>query len=58
MRTHLAEGARINYNFIKPHAELDGQTPAERAGLEKETWTSLLKKSGERMRCTSKSKAT
>jgi len=28
----LAEGERIHYNFVKPHQELDGQTPAERGG--------------------------
>ncbi|MBI2938223.1 MAG: hypothetical protein HYY22_08455 [Thaumarchaeota archaeon] len=45
MSTPLAEGARINYNFIKPHSALDGQTPSEKAGLDRETWMSLLKKS-------------
>lgn len=45
MKTQLAEGARINYNFIKPHMALNGQTPAQKAGLDRETWMSLLKKS-------------
>lgn len=33
MTTPLAEGARIHYNFVKPHQALAGQTPAERAGV-------------------------
>ncbi len=45
MNTPLAEGQRINYNFIKSNSALDGQTPVERAGLERETWMSLLKRS-------------
>lgn len=28
-----AEGNRIYYNFIKPHSALDGQTPAQKAGI-------------------------
>lgn len=48
MQTPNAEGNRIQYNFVKPHTALDGQTPAQKAGLssvEKETWMSLLEKS-------------
>jgi transposase-like protein len=44
----IAEGQRIHYNFVKPHAALEGQTPAERAGIGIEgqnTWLALLKKS-------------
>jgi epoxyqueuosine reductase QueG len=33
MKTPLAEGQRIHYNFVKPHAALEGQTSAERAGV-------------------------
>ncbi len=33
MKTPLAEGARIHYNFVKPHQALDGQTPAQVAGV-------------------------
>ncbi len=33
LRTPLAEGQRIHYNFVKPHQALAGQTPAERAGV-------------------------
>jgi len=36
---------RIQYNFIKPHMALDGQTPAETAGLGlkgKNKWINLL----------------
>jgi transposase-like protein len=29
----IAEGQRIHYNFVKPHTALEGQTPAERAGV-------------------------
>ena len=46
METPLAEGARIHYNFVKPHMALEGQTPAERAGIGVEgtdKWLSLLK---------------
>ena len=30
----MADGIRINYNFIRPHMGLDGQTPAQVAGLD------------------------
>jgi hypothetical protein len=30
----LAEGQWIQYNFVKPHIALVGQTPAQRAGIE------------------------
>ncbi|MDV3244904.1 MAG: DDE-type integrase/transposase/recombinase [Nitrososphaerales archaeon] len=46
MDTKLAEGQRIQYNFVRPHAALEGQTPAERAGIGvegKDKWLSLLK---------------
>jgi hypothetical protein len=33
MRTSLAEGARIHYNFVRPHQGLEGQTPAQAAGV-------------------------
>jgi transposase-like protein len=42
----IAEGQRIHYNFVKPHAALEGQTPAERAGVGiegRDKWLSLLK---------------
>ncbi|MGI0091107.1 MAG: integrase core domain-containing protein [Nitrososphaerales archaeon] len=42
--TPLAEGARIHYNFVKPHSELEGMTPAQRAGIgSKNNWLELLK---------------
>jgi len=48
MKTPLAEGQRIHYNFVKPHQALEGQTPAERAGLLKasgqDRWMELLKR--------------
>jgi len=48
--TPLAEGARIHYNFVKPHAALEGQTPAQRAGVvvaARNKWLELLKKAVE-----------
>ncbi len=42
----IAEGQRIHYNFVKPHAALEGQTPADMAGVGVEgqnKWLSLLK---------------
>ena len=29
----IPEGFRIHYNFVKPHEALEGQTPAQRAGI-------------------------
>jgi hypothetical protein len=45
--TPLAEG----HNFVKPHQALEGQTPAQRAGIEIKTrdkWMELLKNSNKR----------
>ena len=45
MKTQLAEGQRIQYNFVKPHVALDGQTPAQPAGVglgSKNKWMGLL----------------
>jgi transposase-like protein len=42
----IAEGQRIHYNFVKPHESLEGQTPADRAGVGVEgenKWLALLK---------------
>jgi transposase-like protein len=42
----IAEGQRIHYNFVKPHQALEGQTPAERAGIGvqgENKWLELLK---------------
>jgi hypothetical protein len=47
MQTPLAEGQRIHYNFVKPRAALDGQTPGEVAGVgvgAKNKWLELLRK--------------
>jgi transposase-like protein len=44
-KTPLAEGQRIQYNFVKPHQALEGQTPAQMAGLgikAKNKWKTLL----------------
>lgn len=58
MKTPLAEGQRIHYNFVKPHKALEGQTPAERAGVGiggKDKWLELLQRicsegAGQRLR--------
>jgi transposase-like protein len=45
MKTPLAEGQRIQYNFVKPHMALEGQTPAEVAGVGvngKNKWLAML----------------
>ncbi|MFY3739817.1 MAG: transposase-like protein [Candidatus Nitrosomirales archaeon] len=45
MKSQLAEGQRIQYNFVKPHMALEGQTPAERAGIKiqgKNKWMTLI----------------
>ncbi len=42
----LAEGQRIQYNFVKPHMALANQTPADAAGVGiegKDKWMGLLK---------------
>jgi transposase-like protein len=47
MKTPLAEGQRLQYNFVKPHMALDGQTPAQAAGIgveERNKWLELLQK--------------
>jgi hypothetical protein len=33
MESLMPEGDRIFYNFVRPHMALDGQTPAEAAGI-------------------------
>lgn len=41
--SQIAEGQRIHYNFVKPHMSLEGQTPAQRAGIPLENkWLLLL----------------
>jgi hypothetical protein len=45
-KTPLAEGNRIQYNFVKPHMALSGQTPAANAGIgitEKDKWLAMIK---------------
>jgi transposase-like protein len=43
----MADGIRINYNFIRPHMGLDGRTPAQAAeldlGLDGIRWKQLIK---------------
>jgi hypothetical protein len=38
----LAEGQRIQYNFVKPRMALEGQTLAQAAGLAPKGWKELL----------------
>jgi putative transposase len=45
-KTPLAEGQRIHYNFVKPHIALEGQTPAQMAGIgikANDKWLDLMK---------------
>jgi hypothetical protein len=47
-QTPLAEGQRIQYNFVKPHMTLEGMTPAASAGIgleDKNKWLALLRSS-------------
>jgi len=47
MEDQDAEGQRIQYIFVKPHAALDEQTPAQVAGIGidgENKWMELLKK--------------
>ena len=43
VNTALAEGNRIQYNFVKPHMALGGKTPAQAAGLKERGWKELLR---------------
>ena len=43
-KTVLAEGNRLQYNFVKPHMALKGKTPAQIAGMDINGWKELLKK--------------
>lgn len=38
-----AEGKRIQYNFVKPHMALKGETPAKKTGLDVKGWNNLLR---------------
>lgn len=45
-KTPIAEGQRIQYNFVKPHMALEGKTPALAARVNvdgKDKWLTLLK---------------
>jgi transposase-like protein len=50
----MADGIRINYNFIRPHMGLDGKTPAQAAeldlGLDGIRWKALIKRATEKSR--------
>jgi hypothetical protein len=47
--TSIAEGKRIQYNFVKPHIALKGKTPSDAAGLKisegQNRWLDLLESS-------------
>ncbi len=43
VKTELAEGQRIQYNFVKPHMALEGKTPARAARIEINGWKELLR---------------
>jgi len=41
----LIAGYQIYHNYIRPHMALDGQTPAEKAGIEikgRDKWLTLI----------------
>ncbi len=44
----IAEGEQIYQNFIRPHTALNGQTPAEKAGIDLELrgnkWKALIQR--------------
>jgi transposase-like protein len=45
-KTLLAEGNRIQYNFVRPHMSLDGKTPAANAGIgiaDKDKWLAMIR---------------
>ncbi len=45
MKTPLAEGKRIQYNFVRPHMALENQTPVQVAGIgvkAKNKWLAML----------------
>ena len=47
IKTPIAEGMRIQYNFVKPHMALNGQTPSEVSGIviqDKNKWLGLIRK--------------
>jgi transposase-like protein len=47
--TPISKGFQIYYNFVKPHQSLNGQTPAQKAGIgfgsEENKWLQLIKES-------------
>lgn len=44
-KSAIAEGMRLQYNFVKPHEALEGKTPAEAAKLQISGWKALLEHS-------------
>lgn len=50
----IADGLRINHNFIRPHMALDGKTPAQVAGLDLQLdgirWKTLIRRATESLK--------
>jgi len=44
VKTELAEGQRIQCNFVKPHMALEGRTPSQVADMNVIGWKELLEK--------------
>jgi hypothetical protein len=47
-KSKIAEGQRLHYNFVRPHMALEGQMPAQSAGVGiegKDEWMELIGKS-------------
>ena len=38
----ILEGYVVNYNYVRPHLTLKGQTPAEKAGVQVRGWKQLI----------------
>jgi hypothetical protein len=46
----IIEGYRIFHNYVRPHMALDGQTPADKAGIEikgKNKWLTTIQNASE-----------
>lgn len=53
MDTPILKGLQIYHNFIRPHESLNGDTPAERAGIKVEgqdRWLTLIQNASRTIR--------